>query len=218
MNKNKKIVFSATIALLIVIFFNIILNNYLDKPKTTIYALKDVVLEGEEITLDMIEKVYIDNIDDSFIITDINEIKAKVALKKIEKGKLLSKEDLIEKSKYNYDGDKFYVTIPINNYENAMAFQITKGDVINLYFTAKASNTEEVLKGYEKVFSSKESEAMLTAKVIEKICIEGTYNEDGIQTKKGEVFNQILIKADAQTAIKLSNLKGQGVFDICLVI
>ena len=59
---------------------------------------------------------------------------------------------------------------------------------------------------------------MLTAKVIEKICIEGTYNEDGIQTKKGEVFNQILIKADAQTAIKLSNLKGQGVFDICLVI
>lgn len=217
MNRNKKIILSASIALAIVIIFNIIINNYLNKTKVEIYAVKDTILEGEQISADMLEKVYVENANGYVTSNNIKDIISKIAIKNLEKGKLLVKNDIVTESEYNSETDKVLMAIPINNYENAVGYQLSKGDLINIYYTSKVNQTGEILKDYEKIYSSTSNESGITAKILEDICIQGLYDQEGKEVVKGKPFNQILIKVDKQVAIKLLNLKGQGVFDICLM-
>lgn len=217
MNRSKKIVLSASIALVLVVILNVIFNNYLYKAKIQVYMLKNIVLEGEKISFENIEPVYVEKAEGYLTSKDIEKITSSIAKARLEKGQVLSNEYLIPQREYKQDENVILISIPIYNYENGLAYQVSKGDKVDIYYTSKATQTGEILNGYEKVYSNTNSDSVITAKILDNACVAGMYDDTGVEVEKGKSFKQLLFKVDKQTAIKVSNLKGQGVFDICLV-
>jgi hypothetical protein len=217
MNRSKKIVLSASIALVLVVIINVIFNNYFNKAKAQVYMLKEIVLEGEKISLENIEPVYIEKVGDYLTSEDIGKITSSIAKVRLEKGQVLSNKYLVLEKEYKQDENVILISIPIDSYENGLAYQISKGDKVDIYYTSKAAQTGEILNGYEKVYSNTNSDSVITAKILDNACVAGMYDDTGVEVEKGKSFKQLLFKVDKQTAIKVSNLKGQGVFDICLV-
>lgn len=216
MNRNKKIAISCIVAIVFIIFTNYITNKYFKGEQYNVYALNQVLLEGEELSIDKLDVVQVNKKDDYINENNINIYMEKYTAKEnLNKGQLLSKELLSNKDEEKEN--KVYVVLPITNFKNAGGYQIEKGNTINVYYTSKQSQTGEIIKDYERVYASVSSDSMVTIKLLERVTVVNIYNDMGEESKKGEAFKQIMIKTDIDTAQKIANLKEQGVFDICLV-
>ena len=216
MNRNKKIIIACLIAMTFVILTNYIINTFFKEEQYSVYALNQVLLQGENLSLDKLDKVQVnkkyDYIDDNNI--DIY-IEKYVAKEDLNKGQVLSKKIL--KHKEENDEYNAYVVLPITNFKNAGGYQIGKGDKINVYYTSKQSQVENVIKDYERIYATTSMDSMITIKLLERVTVIDVYYDTGEKSSKGESFKQVMVKTDLETAQKIANLKEQGVFDICLV-
>lgn len=216
MNRNKKIIIACLIAMTFILITNYIINTFFKEEQYSVYALNQVILQGENLSLDKLDKVQVnkkyDYIDDNNI--DIY-IEKYVAKEDLNKGQVLSKEIL----KHKEENDEFnaYVVLPITNFKNAGGYQIGKGDKINVYYTSKQSQVENVIKDYERIYATTSMDSMITIKLLERVTVIDVYYDTGEKSSKGEAFKQVMVKTDIETAQKIANLKEQGVFDICLV-
>lgn len=216
MNRNRKIIISCLVAIGFILITNYIINTFFKEEQYSVYALNQVLLEGETLSIDKLDKVqvnkkynYIDN-------NNINIYLDKyVAKEDLNEGQVLTKEILKEKE----ENDQFdvYVALPITNFKNAGGYQIGKGDKINVYYTSKQSQIAEIIKDYERIYATTSMDAMVTIKLLERITVIDVYYDTGEKSSKGEAFKQVMVKTDVETAQKIANLKEQGVFDICLV-
>lgn len=216
MNRNKKIIIACLIAMTFIILTNYIINTFFKEEQYSVYALNQVLLQGENLSLDKLDKVQVnkkyDYIDNSNIDIYLDKF---VAKEDLNKGQVLSKELLKDKE----ESDEFnaYVVLPITNFKNAGGYQIGKGDKINVYYTAKQSQVENVIKDYERIYATTSMDSMITIKLLERVTVIDVYYDTGEKSSKGESFKQVMVKTDLETAQKIANLKEQGVFDICLV-
>lgn len=216
MNRNKKIVISCIVAIAFILLVNYITNKYFKEEQYSVYALNEVVLEGEELSMDKLDVVQVnkkyDYIDKTNIYIYMEEY---VAKEDLNKGQLLSKEILTSEDEKT--DAKVYVVLPITNFKNAGGYQVDKGDKINVYYTSKQSQTGEIIKDYERVYATVATDGMVTIKLLESATVVNIYNDIGEELKKGQAFKQVMVKTDIETAQKIANLKEQGVFDVCLV-
>lgn len=217
MDKTKKIIMACVVAIITTLLISYINNNYLTDEKYEAYALNKLVIAGENIDQSMLDKVQV-SVKDRYISKDQIYIytEQSVAKENLNIGQILTK-DLVEKENEEKNEKTEYMSIPIANPENAMAYQIKRGDKVNLYYTSKLSQTNEITKNFEKEYSSKDIDGMITIRILENVPVINTYNEIGEIAEYGSAFKQVVFKTDQKTAMIISNLKGQGVFDICLV-
>lgn len=108
-----------------------------------------------------------------------------------------------------------YISLPITTSDDALAYKIKKGNVVNIYFTGKLKQVESALKvESDAVYSSSDNESIVTTKLYENIEVAGVYDSVGsIDT----MFTQIVIMVKREDIARLVNLKNLGTFTLTLV-
>jgi len=132
----------------------------------------------------------------------------------LKSGQLLTKQNIDTKVE-NISDECEYISIPITTSDDALAYKIKKGSVVNIYFTGKVKQVEKALKiEASSVYSSSDNEAIVTTKLYENIEIAGVYDSVGsIDT----MFTQVVIRVNKQEVARLVNLKNLGEFTLTLV-
>jgi len=208
-NKTKKILISFVISLCIVLVFQFVFNNLFKSDNETIYFLNKDVYKGEKITKEDLKNVIVSSkldMKDSFNIDYTN----KVAKENLSKGQVLSKNNIIEKEELEETNEKYeYISIEIKSISQAVAYQLKKGDSINVYFTSRDISSENTSQSI--VQNTK------TIKVLENKKIIGLYDSSGNEVIDNDVYNAIVLRVTTEEAMKLSNIKEEGNFNISLV-
>lgn len=209
MKNTRKILISFMISLCIVLIFQVIFNSMFKSDNKTIYVLNKDIYKGEKITKEDLKNITVSNKLDMKDNFDIN-YDNKVAKENLSKGQVLSNENISNKKDLGESGEKYeYVSIEIKNISDAMAYQLKKGDNINVYFTSR------------DIAGKNESGSIVqntkTIKVLENKNIIGVYDSSGNEVVSGDVYNAIILRVTNEEAINISNIKEEGKFNISLV-
>lgn len=217
MDRTRKIFIACLVAIATTLILSYINNNYLRENMYEAYTINKVIISGEHIEKEMLEKIKVTK-PNKYISKEEIDIYTEgyVAKENLNVGQILTKQ-IIEKDKFVKNEKTVYVSIPIVNCENGMAYQIGRGDRVDLYYTSKLSQISEITKDFQKEYSSTEADGMVTIRLLENAIVLNTYNELGEETRRGGTFKQVVFKTNQKTAMVICNLKGQGGFDICKV-
>lgn len=209
LKNTKKLIISFVISLCIVLLFQFVFNSFFKSDNETIYVLTKDIYKGERITNEDLKSITVSsNVDmkDSFDIDYTN----KVAKENLSKGQVLSKDNITDKEELDETDEKYeYVSIEIKSISQAMAYQLKKGDNINVYFTSKDIISESSSQGIVK--NTK------TIKILEKKKIIGLYDSSGNEVIDNDVYNAIVLRVTSEEAVNISNIKEEGNFNISLV-
>jgi len=217
MNKTKQIIVALTFSIVIMIAANLIYIKYYKRSEKTVYILKESFLAGESINLSNLQQVNILNnseyVEKEEVIKYISEC---VLAKSASKGQVLTKELFVLSSEYlKMNPENLRISIPVKDSSYAASYQIKKGDKVNIYYTSRANQTSNILKNYEKKYSSESADSFLTCKLIENIYVMEVYDDAGKKALEGEKIKEVVISTNNEVALVISNLKEQGEFNIC---
>lgn len=163
-----------------------------------------------EIKLKTVEKDILTNI------VKKEEIVNMVASKNISKGEILVKNKLISKENYLIKTENLeYVSLPVKNATEGVAYRIKSGDKINVYYTAKRKLVESILKNKVKVYSTNKEDTMVTCLLYQNIEVVALTNNLGIEVADGTATN-ILVRITSEEILEFANLKEQGIFTYTL--
>lgn len=209
MNKTKKILISFVISLCIVLVFQFVFNNLFKSDSQTIYILNKDIYKGEKITKEDLKSITVSSkldMKDCFNV----DYAGNLAKGNLIKGHVLSSCDFAEKEQLEKTEEKYeYISIEIKSISQAMAYQLKKGDNINIYFTSRDITDENSSKSI--VENNK------TIKILENKKIIGLYDTSGNEVGDNEVYNAIVLRVTDDEAISISNIKEEGSFNISLV-
>jgi hypothetical protein len=110
--------------------------------------------------------------------------------------------------------NKEKIAIEIADEASMLAYQIKKGDKVNLYFTGKQSVLENIASKYENVLASN----LTTIKILESEEILGIYDKDGISSENENFLipTSIVFGVSKENAEVINNLRNQGEFNITM--
>ena len=95
------------------------------------------IYKGERITKEDLKSIVVANkleLKDSFNVNYVD----KVAVQNLSRGQVLSSYDIAYEEDLEETEEKYeYVSIEIKNISQAVAYQLKKGDVVNVYFTSR---------------------------------------------------------------------------------
>ena len=214
------------IAICIYFVINIIYNQIILKNNyMKIYSLKKDVNKGEKISIDMIEEINVLNISENDYINDINIILDKYATRDLKKGQIITKKLINEKDKIVIaDDSKEIVSLKISVPENVNAYNLEKGNIVNVYYTGKAEESKNILNNKEiEYITSGGSPEYVTGKLIENIKVIGVCDNYGNnivhdENEKNEVnVITVLFEVDKDMVIILNNLEKYGEFTLSLI-
>lgn len=219
MNYKKNLII-LIIAIILYFVFNSIYNkvikndNYVD-----IYVLNKDVNRGQLVNLEDLNKVKVSKnlkiqsfeLNDEYVYKD-----------KLYKNHILDKSILLEKSKY-IQSDLEIISIKLNSIENAGSYQIEEGSVVNIFYTAQATNVRNVLEklSKDKIFIGEGSLEKVTVKLFENIKVLKTYDKNGAVTNLKSIDNReiktINVEVSKEEAILFNTLKDKGEFSISIL-
>ena len=212
MSKNKRILLSLCISLILLIIFNVVYSKFKKGKEIKAYVVTKSIATGENINDENTTRVTIildkpnENIHNS-----LNE--NEYAQKALSVGQILTVDLIDNKSK---ESDKEYenISLPITSADDAASYKLKKGSIVNVYYTAKYSNVSEVLKSSDKlVYSSKSLDGVVTAKLYENIEVISLTDSAG----QGEsIYTQIQIRVKKSEIARLVCLKQFGTFTLTL--
>lgn len=219
MTNVKKILISAVITLVILLLSIGVLELVSNKDIVEIPIVTKDINEGDEISqnisyieikLKTVEKDILTNI------VKKEEIVNMVASKNISKGEILVKNKLISKENYLIKTENLeYVSLPVKNATEGVAYRIKSGDKINVYYTAKRKLVESILKNKVKVYSTNKEDTMVTCLLYQNIEVVALTNNLGIEVADGTATN-ILVRITSEEILEFANLKEQGIFTYTL--
>lgn len=209
MKNTKKLIISFCISLALVLFIRFLFNSFFSSNEETIYMLTKDVYKGENITEEDVKSITVINQKHLKNSINVNYVD-KVAKENLQVGKILENTDMINKEEIK-EGEKQYeyVSIEIKDISDSVAYQLNKGDNINVYFTSKDISSGENLKTFIK--DNK------TLKILDNKKIIGLYDSSGREIIKGNTYNAIMLRVTSEEAMILSNIKEEGYFNISLV-
>lgn len=212
MSKNKRILISLCISLILLIIFNVIYSKIKTRKEIKAYIVTKNIATGENINSDNTScvSIMLDNANPSIISNlDLNKF-AKVPL---NVGQILTL-DLIENEGILNDGQYENISLPITSADDATSYKIKKGSKVNIYYTAKYSNVSEALESGQKlVYSSKSLEGVVTTKLYENIEVVSLTDGTG---QESNMYSQIQIRVDKGDIARLVCLKQFGTFTLTL--
>lgn len=218
MNKKKQIIIAIAAALIIVIFFNVIYEKKFKTQYISVYMLNKDVMEKEKIRMEDLVKVNIEKNDNSYIddFNIKNYIDKKIYKSNLSKGQILLKDTLKEETKEELESEKIKITIPIKDSSYANSYKLRRGDKVNLYYSARLNQVNNILKDFEKNISSSSIDSFVTSLILKDKTIKAIYDENGQEVTNYTKFKEIVFEVDEKLANIITNLKIQGEFDICL--
>lgn len=209
MNSTKKLIISFVISLVLVLIIQFVCNSFAYNKEQAIYVLNKDIYKGEKLTEEDFEIINVTrsrNINDSYNV----DIVDKVAKENLSEGKILQNSDLENIKDFQNIEEKYeYVSIEVKDISDGVAYQLNKGQNINVYFTARDISVNENVQSI--VQNTK------TIKVLEDKKIIGLYDTSGNEVEKGNVYNAIILRVSTEEAMALSNIKDEGNFNISLV-
>ncbi|MDD2628108.1 MAG: hypothetical protein PHD20_04420, partial [Clostridia bacterium] len=213
------------IALIITIVLSIVLEyffkHYLSKNEVGVYILSKDVYAGETIKKEDYNRIKIQNNKKVLSSEDIltEDLRKAIATKDLSAGQILLKDHVSNKDiSLEKEQDEWeYVSIEVCNISDAIAYQLKQGDYINIYYTAKGFEADEILKTKEKIFSKDNLGKNMTSRIFEKIKVEGIYDNTGKEITGTGIYKAIIIRVEKEAAMLLSNIKEEGKFTLSLV-
>jgi len=209
LNSTKKLIISFVISLVLVLIIQFVCNSFAYNKEQAIYVLNKDIYKGEKLTEEDFEIINVTrsrNINDSYNV----DIVDKVAKENLSEGKILQNSDLENIKDFQNIEEKYeYVSIEVKDISDGVAYQLNKGQNINVYFTARDISVNENVQSI--VQNTK------TIKVLEDKKIIGLYDTSGNEVEKGNVYNAIILRVSTEEAMALSNIKDEGNFNISLV-
>lgn len=209
MRNTKKLIISFVISLCIVLIFQVIFNNLCKSDNKTIYVLNKDIYKGEKITKEDLKNITVSGNLDMNACFNVDYLN-KVANENLVKGQVLNSSHVIKKEDLDKQEEKYeYVSIETKNISESMAYQLKKGDNINVYFTSRDITGENSSQSI--VQNTK------TIKVLENKMIIGLYDSSGKEVVDQDVYNAIVLRVTDKEAVSISNIKEEGSFNISLV-
>lgn len=219
------------IVLAIIIYFllNFCYKFFFEKSEfCQAYILNKNVSRGEEITKDMVKQINIDKKDlSNESLLNIEQIAGYISSDGYIKGQILLDSMVIKKDKYISGSDKKeLVSIKISNPEDALSYQIAKSCIINIYYTGKAAQAEQIVnkEKFPSINSSSKTEGYVTLNVMQNVEVKNVFDRYGnilepknITRNDASLIDTIMVETDKDTVMKLNNLKSYGIFSISLV-
>ena len=225
----KRIMVSLSISLVIFSCVKFVYGKYINQQKEEIYILGKDVYEGEIIKEGDLTNIKVENVKDSI----------RENVKKLNKGKLLSNEYI---AKYDlkkgqilttdvviFSEDKSveelekleYISINVSSSDEAISYQVMPGDIVNVYYSSKIGETENLLENKEKIYSSNQKDGIVTYKIFGDLEVIGVFDENGnrIITSEDSVntikkFTTITFRVSKEDAMLISNIKEIGKFNL----
>ncbi len=132
----------------------------------------------------------------------------------ILKNMVISNEESL-KAKVNNE----IISIKLNLSEDSASYQIEKDCIVNIFYSAKLSDIENMFKTLNKssVMSNDFENGYVTIKLLENIKIINCFDKYGNIIKKGNCIETILVEVSKEESIKINNLKNYGKFSISII-
>ncbi len=208
MNNIKKITIAFLIALIVVVLVEITWNKFGIK-QTNIYVAVKEIYKGEKILEDDVKKISLNATEGISKYTN-SDIVGKIAKNNISSDKIVSKGDVTANKLEIEDEESYeYITIEVKSISDSLAYQIKKGDYINVYYTTKNRKLENLFINKREVLQNNLS---ITYRIFENTKVIGLYNTVGQEVKNGNQYNGIMLRVKKQDALFVSNIKDEGVF------
>lgn len=221
MFKYKKIIIALIVTIVLSIVIEYFIKYYASKNEIGVYMLKKDVYAGEIIKKE--DYNYIKIQDNNKLLSNKYILKENpeevIAINDLLKGQILLKNYVSNKEMKleNKQEEWEYMSIEVKNISDAIAYQLKQGDYINIYYTAKGFEADEILKAKEKVFSKDNLGKNITARVFENIKVEGLYDNTGQVLSGKGIYKAIIIRVEKEEAMLLSNIKEEGSFTLSLI-
>lgn len=230
MNNMKKIIIALGITVLLYGLVGYIYNTYIKEPYQSVYVLNRDLAKNEDIKeeyLREIKTVRFSNNKEYISKTELLKGKGNiVAAYSIRAGQILTNDVIARKEDKLDSKDGWeYISLDIKGASTGVSYQVKKGSVVNIYYTARAKTVEGILGAKEKIYSSNSIESNITCKLLDNVEIVGIYNSKGIGNIKSPnegsdsetTFDTVVISVNTKDALLISNLKQQGEFNLTMV-
>lgn len=132
---------------------------------------------------------------------------------------MLNKMVILSNNYLNAKQDNEIVSIKLNFSEDAGSYQLKKGSIVNIFYSAKLSEIESLYNNINKesILSNNLKSGFVTIKLLEKVKIINCYDKYGNIPEKGNVIETILVEVSKEDSIKIFNLKNSGKFTISVL-
>lgn len=219
MSKIKKILVSSVIALIVIAIAAFVIKLIDNKNVILVPVATSNIEEGSKLSDVAYVQVKLKNIAKDVLENMVKEqdLFKYVAKNSIQKGETLIKDKVILKEEYLEKTENLeYVSLPIKGATEGVAYKLSVGDKINVYYTAKRKSVEGILKSKLKVYSSTKEESMVTCLLYQNVEVVMVTNNLGVEVTDGSATN-ILVRLKSEEVLELANLKEQGVFTYSLI-
>lgn len=214
MKNSKKLIISLCISLVILGVCELIYSKTLKENEVEIKVATEDIYKGETISEEIIKRIKIkknSNLN-KYGNVDVSE---KVASRNILAGKILEEGDVSEKIDNKKDEENYeYVTIEVKNISDGLAYQLKKGDKVNLYYTVK----DKQINAIEQENNIKNSiENIKTIRLIEHLEVINVFDASGNVTNDKGIYSAIMFRVTENQAITIANIKSEGTFSVTLI-
>ena len=169
MKSIKKIIISFAISLLVVTVIQLVWNKFGESNVSVYVATKDIY-KGEKILEEDLKEIKVKKSNSVSKYSNV-EIENRIAKENIVSGKILESTDVTSKEGAGSEGDSYeYITIEVKDVSDSVAYQVKKGDYINVYYTTKNKKLDNILTNKGQTI---ETELNTTFRVFEKIKVIG---------------------------------------------
>ena len=214
MKNSKKLIISLCISLVILGVYELIYSKTLKENEVEIKVATEDIYKGETISEEIIKRIKIKKNSDlnKYGNVDVSE---KVASRNILAGKILEEGDVSEKIDNKKDEENYeYVTIEVKNISDGLAYQLKKGDKVNLYYTVK----DKQINAIEQENNIKNSiENIKTIRLIEHLEVINVFDASGNVTNDKGIYSAIMFRVTENQAITIANIKSEGTFSVTLI-
>ena len=214
MKNSKKLIISLCISLVILGVCELIYSKTLKENEVEIKVATEDIYKGETISEEIIKRIKIKKNSDlnKYGNVDVSE---KVASRNILAGKILEEGDVSEKIDNKKDEENYeYVTIEVKNISDGLAYQLKKGDKVNLYYTVK----DKQINAIEQENNIKNSiENIKTIRLIEHLEVINVFDASGNVTNDKGIYSAIMFRVTENQAITIANIISEGTFSVTLI-
>lgn len=205
----------------IVIYFTLsfIYNNFITKDDFKyVYLLDKKVSRGDMVLeSDFVKMKILGDYSNKYLSEFTSD---KVYSDDYMPGYIISNEMLISNEEYiQIDSNKELVSIKFDFSEDAASYQVEKGSVVNIFYSAKLFDVSEIINSINKenIISNKLDNSYVTVKLLEKAKIKNCYDKFGKVAINSGVIETVLIEVSKEDSIMINNLKNYGKFSISII-
>lgn len=217
--KFKRNMYVVIIAIVIYFTLSFIYNNFITKDDFKyVYLLDKKVSRGDMVLeSDFVKMKILGDYSNKYLSEFTSD---KVYSDDYMPGYIISNEMLISNEEYiQIDSNKELVSIKFDFSEDAASYQVEKGSVVNIFYSAKLFDVSEIINSINKenIISNKLDNSYVTVKLLEKAKIKNCYDKFGKVAINSGVIETVLIEVSKEDSIMINNLKNYGKFSISII-